>query len=103
MKLDDLRQSLTSRLMQLEEKKKVAVSKGLIELYNIFDDQVTDTMLTLSVLCKGEKGGLTDTEKDVLKQSVIESLPNLRFYVRKNSINKAVTDSIDKALKNMEE
>jgi hypothetical protein len=103
MKLDDLKQTLTNRIMALAAKKKVAKEKGIVELFNAFDCQMSDAMLTLSVLCKGEKGGLTDTEKDVLKQSVIESLPNLRFYVRKNSINKAVTDSIDKALKNMEE
>jgi hypothetical protein len=103
MELQTLKQSLENRIRALEEKKKAALDKGAIELFNIFDSQVTDSMLSLHILNKGERGGLTDREKETLKESVIESLPNLSLYIRKKSIHNAVKDSLEKALKKLEE
>lgn len=97
MKPEELIQMLQNKLTALEDKKKAAFKKGAIALYEIFNNQIADISLTLESVKKGVEG-YTEKEKERIKQTVIDNLPNLAFYVRKKSIHKAVSDSIDKAL-----
>ena len=52
MRIDEVIQFIEARAKGLKDKRSVAQSRGLKELYQAFDDQLQETLLTLSVLQK---------------------------------------------------
>lgn len=102
MKIDELIQTLENKKQALEKKKEAAIQKGSLELYNIFDEQLGNLSLTLARV-KKSASGYSEEEKDYMKKTVLENLPNLALYFKKKSIHEAVAGSIDSAFNQMED
>jgi hypothetical protein len=90
MKKQDLIQMLNNKITALEDKKIAAYNKGAFELYEIFDNQINEIKVTLE--------GFDNFDYNKVEEKLIESLPNLTFYVRKKSIHEAVKSSLRTAI-----
>jgi hypothetical protein len=99
MNINQLRQTLENKVLALEQKKEAAYKKGAVELALMFENQLTDAIVTLSFVNRAVEGGFTKAEKDAIEQNIINHLPKLTWYFRKDSIENAVRNSIKKAFK----
>ena len=100
MNIENLIQSLENKLLALDAKKKVSIEKGNLELFSVFDNEHMETAIALSLIKRSVeeiKVYRTNEVKDKLKLYLLESLPNLAFYFKQDSINKVVSDSLEQA------
>jgi hypothetical protein len=86
MEKENIVQMLNNRITALEDKKKAAFNKGALNLYDIFDNQIDDIKLTLA--------GFDNFDYSQVEEKLLESLPNLSFYFRKESIHNAIRISL---------
>lgn len=101
MKINTLIQMLENKISAIEAKKKIAKEKGNLDLLSVYDQEYIDTCETLNIVKKAHNK--IEIAKEKLKLHLFENLPSLKFYFRKNSIKKAISDSLDKAFDKMRE
>jgi len=106
MNIETLIQSLENKLIALEAKKKAAVEKGSPELLFVFDNEHIETAITLNLIKKAVeeiKVYRANEVREKLKLYLLENLPNLAFYFKQESINKVVSDSLERAFTKLTE
>jgi len=106
MNINTLIESLENKIIALEAKKKVAIEKGKLELFDVFDNEHMETAITLSLVkiaTEEIKVYRMNEVRDKLKLNLLENLPNLAFYFKQDSINKVVGDSLEEAFNKLTE
>jgi hypothetical protein len=106
MNIETLIASLENKVTALESKKQTALGKGAFELFSVFDKETIETSITLHLIKKASeeiKVYRAIEVKEKLKSYLLESLPDLAFYFRQESINKVVSDSLDTAFSRLTE
>jgi len=106
MNINTLVESLENKLIALDSKKKKAVEKGKLELFDVFDREYIETSLTLSLIKMAVDEIKIYRAKEVreqLKSYFIANLPNLAFYFKQDSINIVVSDALDQAFNKLTE
>ncbi len=100
MNIESLIQSLENKATALESKKKVSLEKGAYELFEIFDREYCETLVTLNLVKKAAEEIRVYRAKEIrdkLKFHLLEEIPDLALYFRKESVNKVLCDSLEKA------
>jgi hypothetical protein len=106
MSLELMISNLDNRLSILDTKKRMYGDAGNSRLSEVFGKEYDDTLLDLQMLrndFQPTKRKITKEIEDKFKAYLLENLPNLMFYFRKKSIQKAISDSIDKTFERMNE
>jgi len=106
MNIETLIQSLENKAIALEAKKKASVEKGALNLFEIFDREYCETLITLHLVKKAHeeiKVYRTKEVRDKLKLYLLENLPDLAFYFKTDSINKVLCDSLEAAFNKLTE
>jgi hypothetical protein len=106
MDIPTLIQHLDNKSVALQAKMKVALDKGMIDLHNVFNNEWTETQVSIRLLKKAHEDIHFYTNAEVkgkMKQYLLEEVPDLAFYFQKVSIDKVISDSIDRAFERLSE
>jgi hypothetical protein len=104
MKPESLIEILKNKCIGLQAKMDVVKGQGNVELYEVFNNELEDTQISIDHLKKASEGikyTSNNTIKDKMKQYLLEETPNLSWYFRKKSINEALTKAVNNAFERM--
>ena len=106
MNIENMIQMLENKTVAIEAKKKVSLDKGNMQLFDVFDKELMETKVSLSLIKRSVEEIKTyraNEVKEKLKTYLLENLPNLAFYFKQESINKVVSDSLEQAFNKLTE
>lgn len=95
---------LNNKCTALQAKMDLSKSKGMMDLYEVFNSELGDTKLSLEHLKKATEGikyTSNNTIKDKMKQYLLEEVPNFTWFFRKKSIDAALTKAVNNAFERM--
>jgi len=100
MKPEVMMQMLKNKCVAIEAKMKVSLEKGMPDLYEVFGNELRETQITVHLLDAAMQDIKTYTNEQV-KQKMVEymlaEVPDLAFYFKTESINKVLTDAVQKS------
>jgi hypothetical protein len=106
MDIPTLIQHLDNKCVALQTKMKASKDKGMLDLYEVFNNEWAETQISIHLLQKAQDDihfYTNDEVKQKMKQYLLEETPNLALYFKTDSINKVLSDSIDKAFDRVSE
>jgi len=95
---------LNNKCTALQAKMDVSKSKGMMDLYEVFNSELGETKLSIQHLQNGMQTiqyTSNDKIKDKMKQYLLEEVPNFTWFFRKKSINDALTKAVNNAFERM--
>ena len=95
---------LNNKCTGLQAKMDVSKSKGMMDLYEVFNSEKSDTLISIQHLKKAMETiqyTSNNTIKDKMKQYLLEEVPNFTWFFRKKSIDAALTKAVNNAFERM--
>ena len=106
MDIPTLIQFLNNKSAGLKAKMQEVKTRGNLDSYEIFSGEWADTQVSIRLLNKAQDDihYYTNNEvKEKLKAYLLEEVPDLALYFKTDSINKVLSDSVDKAFERVSE
>jgi uncharacterized protein YydD (DUF2326 family) len=100
MKPELLKQFLENKVEAIKAKMEVIKSKDMMDIYKTLGSELVDTQIAIAHLDKAMQDIHYYTNQEVkekMKQYLLEEIPDLAMYFKKESIDKVISDSIKKA------
>jgi 1,2-phenylacetyl-CoA epoxidase catalytic subunit len=100
MDINTLMQLLDNKSVALEAKMQGSIDKGMIDLYEVFSKEWSETQISLYHLKKAVEDihyYTNDAVRATMIKYMLEEVPDLALYFKTESINKVLTDSIGRA------
>ena len=106
MDIPTLLQHLDNKCTALQAKMQTSKDKGMLDLYDVFSNEWAETQISIGLLNKAQDDIHYYTNFEVrekMKAYLLEEVPDLALYFKTDTINKVLSNAIDKAFERVSE